>query len=106
MSCADQIQTLPGRYTAGDLEDPITITWNEELTTETSQLVIDRPSGGSVSLSGTLLDATTGQFEYPWTAGALVAGEGQLCKARLWRSGGTRRKSTVYFKINVDEDIT
>jgi hypothetical protein len=105
MSCIDQIQTLPGRYTAGDLEDPIQVIWNEEVTTETSELIIDRPSGGSVTLTGTLLDADTGQFEYPWTAGALVAGEGQLCKARLFRSG-SRRKSTVYFKINVDEDIS
>lgn len=105
MSCADTIPTLPGRYTAGDLEDPIQVTWGEVLTTETSEIAIDRPgSYASVTLAGTLIDASVGQFTYAWAAGSLVPGEGQMVKARLFRAG-TRRKSTEYFRINVDEDI-
>jgi hypothetical protein len=106
MSCRDNIQTLPGSYTEGDLEDPIRVSWGELLSTETSELVIDRPDpNASVTISGNLIEASSGTFEYPWSAGDLVAGEAQLVKARLFRPG-TRRKSTEYFRINVDEDIT
>lgn len=106
MSCGQSIQTLPGRFTAGDLEDPISVQWGEELTTETSELVIDRPDpSASITVAGTLIDADTGTFQYPWSSGDLVAGEGQMVKARLYRAGG-RRKSTVYFRIDVDEDVS
>jgi len=105
MSCNDEIQTLPGHYTEGDLEDPINVSWGETLTTETSELVIDRPDpSASVTIPGVLIDAATGSYNYPWRAGDLVAGEAQLVKARLYRSGA-RRKSTEYFRINVQEDI-
>lgn len=105
MSCDDKIPTVPGRYTEGDLEDPLVVRWNETLTTETSEIIIDRPGGAaSVTVTGVLLDADTGTFNYPWSAGDLIAGEGQMCKARLYRAG-PRRKSTQAFKINVDEDI-
>lgn len=105
-TCGYDIKTLPGRWTAGDLEDPISVQWNEVLTTETSELIIDRPSpSAAVTVAGTLTDASTGTFQYPWSAGDLVAGEGQLVKARLYRSG-SRRKSTVFFRINVDADIS
>lgn len=106
MPCGEDIKTLPGRFTEGDLEDPINVQWGEALTTETSELIIDRPNpAASVTVSGTLIDATTGTFRYPWSAGDLVAGENQLVKARLYRSG-SRRKSTVFFRINVDADIS
>ena len=105
MSCADTVLTLPGRYTAGDLEDPIRVTWGEVLTTETSELRIDRPGNyASVTVPGALIDGSVGAYEYAWRAGDLVAGEGQLVKARLYRAG-PRRKSTEYFKINVDDDV-
>ena len=105
MGCVDKIPTLPGRYTAGDLEDPLRVAWGEVLTTETSELVIDRPGGyASVTVPGSLVDASVGAYEYAWRVGDLVAGESQLVKARLYRAG-PRRKSTEYFRINVDEDI-
>ncbi len=95
-----------GTLTEGDLEDPIEVKWNQVITTETSEIIIDRPApADSITLAGVLLTASTGLFDYPLSAGDLVAGEGQLVKARLFTAGG-RRKSTEYFKINVDEDIT
>ena len=105
MSCGKTVSILPGTYTVGDLENPINVKWNQVLTTETSELIIDRPTGGSVTLAGSLTDASVGQYEYPWTAGALVEGKGQLCKARLFLSG-SRRRSTPYFRIDVDADVT
>lgn len=100
------IGVVTKRWTVGDLEDPITVRWNEVITTETSELAIDRPEpNASITVTGVLLDAPTGLFEYPWSAGQLVAGENQLVKARLSTAGG-RRKSTEFFKINVDEDIS
>lgn len=107
MSCNDKIQTLPGHYTADDLEDPINVAWGEALTVaDTSELVIDRPDpAASVTVAGVLIDEATGAYNYPWSAGDLVAGEAQLVKARLFRAG-TRRKSTEYFRINVQEDVT
>ena len=105
MACPENVPTLPGHYTEGDLEDPIRVQWGEALTTETSELVIDRPDPhASVTIDGELVDATNGTFEYPWSVGDLVAGEAQLVKARLYRAG-PRRKSTEYFLINVDEDV-
>jgi hypothetical protein len=104
MSCPD-ISLLPGTFTAGDLEDPIIISWGEPLTgADTSELALEQPDGTVVIVSGNLIDAATGTYEYPWSTGDLVAGERQLVKARLYRAG-TRRKSTEYFKINVDEDL-
>ena len=107
MGCRDTIPTLPGSYTEDDLEDPIRVTWGEVLTVaDTSELMIDRPTPhASITVAGSLVEAATGIFEYSWSAGDLKAGEGQLVKARLYRAG-TRRKSTEYFRINVEEDIT
>lgn len=106
MSCSIPIQTVPNRFTEGDLEDPLLVQWNQAITTETSEIVIDRPPPhASIAIAGSMLDAATGLFEYPWSAGDLMAGEGQLVKARLSTAGG-RRKSTEYFKIDVDEDVT
>ena len=105
MSCNDSIPTLTTRYTEGDLEDPLVVRWGEALTTETSEIIIDRPDDTSVVVSGTLTDAANGVFEYAWSSGDLIAGEAQLVKARLYRAGG-RRKSTEFFRMNVDEDIS
>jgi hypothetical protein len=106
MSCGDEVPILETKFTQGDLEPPIIVRWNEVVTTETSELIIDRPEpDASITVSGALVDASTGTYQYAWNAGDLVAGEGQLVKARLETSGG-RRKSSAYFKINVDEDIT
>lgn len=106
MSCIGKINTLLTRFTEGDLETPIQVKWNQAITDETSEIAIDRPApNASVTISGTLLDASLGIFEYPWSAGDLVAGEGQLVKARLIDADG-RRMSTEYFKIDVDEDIS
>ena len=105
MAIPNKIPTLPHRWTEGDLEDPIQVKWNEVLTSETSSLVIDRPDpAASITVAGVLTDAATGLFEYPWSSGDLLEGEGQLVKARLVRAG-SRRKSTEYFRINVDKDI-
>jgi hypothetical protein len=105
MSCNEEIPTLEHKFTEGDLEDPIRVRWNQIVTTETSELAIDRPEpNASITVSGNLLDAETGLYEYPWSSGDLVAGEGQNVKARLTAAG--RRKSTTFFKIDVEEDIT
>ena len=104
MSCNDTITVISSRFTEGDLEDPLVVKWGEELTTETSEIIIERPDGTSVTIAGSLIDASVGAFEYQWSSGDLQAGERQLVKARLFRAGG-RRKSTEYFRINVDEDI-
>ncbi len=103
------IPTLPNKFTAGDLEDPITVKWNVPITVESSELVIDRPgSSSTITVVGVLLTASTGLFEYPWAAGDLVAGKDQLVKARLFDAAAQtgRRKSTEYFKIDVDEDLS
>lgn len=106
MAAPQKIPTLPNRFTEGDLEDPIQVRWNVAVTTETSEIAIDRPSpAASITIAGNLIDAATGLFEYPWSAGELVAGAGQLVKARLITASG-RRKSTEHFKIDVDEDIS
>lgn len=105
MGCPE-VKLLEGNFTAGDLEDPIEIKWGEPLTvSDTSELTLKQPDGTLKTIPGTLIDEDTGAYEYPWSAGDLVAGERQLVKGRLFRSG-TRRKSTMYFKINVDEDLT
>lgn len=105
MSCDPNIPTISHRFTQGDLEDPIRVQWNQVITTETSEIAIDRPSPyTSIVIAGSLLDSATGLFEYPWSVGDLVEGNGQLVKARLIAGG--RRKSTEFFKINVDGDIT
>lgn len=105
MALPTSIPVLSKRWTAGDLEDPITVRWNEAITTETSELAINRPDpSANITVAGVLLDAATGFFEYPWSAGQLVAGENQLMKARLI-TATARRKSTEYFMMNVDEDI-
>jgi hypothetical protein len=107
MGCADNIRTLPGTYTAGDTKDPMKVSWGEALTVlDTSEIIVDRPDPhASITVAGVLIDEATGTFSYSWSAGDLVAGEGQLVKARLYR-GGTGRKSTDAFRIDVQEDIT
>lgn len=105
MSCPNEVQVVPTVFTEGDLEQPISVSWNEALTTETSELVLEQPDGTVKTIVGALVQAATGTFQYVWSAGDLVAGEGQLVKARLYRSGGTRRQSTVFFRINVQEDL-
>jgi hypothetical protein len=105
MACPE-VKLLEGNFTAGDLEDPIEVNWGEPLTgADTSELALEQPDGTIKIISGNLIDAATGTYEYPWSAGDLVEGERQLVKARLYRAG-TRRKSTMYFKINVDADLT
>lgn len=105
MACLE-VKLLSGSFTAGDLEDPIQVKWNEPLTVaDTSELALEQPDGTVRIIAGSLLEASTGTYEYPWSAGDLVEGKYQLVKARLFRSG-TRRKSTMYFKINVDADLT
>lgn len=109
MALPNEIPVVSKRWTVGDLEDPITVKWNQALTVESSSIVIDRPEGSaSIEITGNLLDAATGLFEYPWSAGDLVSGDLQLVKARLFTLAalGGRRKSTEFFKINVDGDIT
>lgn len=103
---AQVIPIIARRYTVGDLEPPIQVRWNQVITTETSELVIDRPEGNaSITVTGVLVTAATGLFEYPWSVDDLIAGENQPVKARLSTAGG-RRKSTSFFKISVEEDIT
>jgi hypothetical protein len=105
MTCVTDVPTLPTRFTVGDLEPPLIVRWNEVVTTETSEIVIDRPSpSASVTVAGAVVDPATGTYQYAWSAGDLVAGEGQLVKARLTTAGG-RRKSTQYFKIDVEGDV-
>ncbi len=101
---ANDAPVLGHNFTAGDLEPPISIDWEQSVVGFTSELVIDRPTT-SVVVTGAIIDGPNGIIEYPWSAGDLVAGENQLVKARLI-DGTSRRESTEYFKINVDEDIT
>lgn len=105
MACKE-VKLLPGNFTAGDLEDPIEVDWGEPLTVaDTSELALEQPDGTVRIISGNLIDEPNGVYEYPWSAGDLVEGQYQLVKARLYRAG-TRRKSTMYFKINVDADLS
>lgn len=107
MAITGDIPTIPEKFTEGDLENLITVRWNVVVTTETSELAIDRPEpAASIIVAGVLLDAATGTFEHPWSAGDLIAGEKQLVKARLSTAPPVRRKSTAHFRIDVDEDIS
>ena len=103
--CTTGTPVLPTPFTEGDTESPIRVRWNTPITTQTSELVIQRPDPYSVlTIPGNLIEAASGIYEYPWSPGDLVAGEGQLCKARLITGSGGRQ-STESFIINVQEDI-
>ena len=105
MSCQNKTATLTSHFTAGDLESPISVTWEQAVTTETSEIVIDRPAPyAAITVPGVLTDAAVGTYVYAWRVGDLVAGENQMAKARLY--DGTRRKSTMFFRFTVDEDIS